>query len=49
MNTNDQKSSVLAYVRVVSSVFMPVNFTDSRFPTGARDPGNYRKTYCKCT
>lgn len=51
MSTNDPKNSVLAYVRVriVSSFFMPVNFADSRVPTGARDPGNYMKTYCKCT
>lgn len=49
MNTNVPKSSVLAYIRVVSNVFVPVNFTDSRFPTGAGDPGNYKKSYCKCT
>lgn len=45
MNTNDPKSSVLAYVRIVSNVFTPVNFADSRFPTGARDLGNYVKSY----
>lgn len=49
MNTNDPKSSVLAYVRIVFYVFMPVNFADSRFPTGAWNPGNYMKSYCKCT
>lgn len=49
MNTNDPKSSLLAYVRIISNVFMPVNFADSRFPRGARDPGNYVKSYCKCT
>lgn len=49
MNTNDPKSSVLAYVRIVSNFFMPVKFADSRVPTGGRDPGNYMKTYCKCT
>lgn len=49
MNTNDPKSSVLAYVRIVFNVFMPVNFADSRFPTGDKNAGNYMKSYCKCT